>query len=78
MIKTILYFDAINLYGWTMSESLPYDEIEMWHGHSNLYIDKLEEIKNTLDDSDVGCFSEIDLRYPDNLKEKNKEFPILS
>ena len=26
--KKILYIDAKNLYGWAMSESLPYDEIK--------------------------------------------------
>ena len=26
--KKILYVDANNLYGWAMSESLPYDEIK--------------------------------------------------
>ena len=26
-IKKILYIDANNLYGWVISESLPYDEI---------------------------------------------------
>ena len=30
--KKILYIDAINLYGLSMCQPLPYDEIEMWHG----------------------------------------------
>ena len=34
--KKILYIDAINLYGWAMSESLPHDEIETWYGHPDL------------------------------------------
>ena len=29
----ITYVDATNLYGHSMSQMLPYDEIEMWHGH---------------------------------------------
>ena len=36
----------------------------------------LEGISNTLDDSDIGNFVEVDLRYPDNIK--NEEFSILS
>ena len=28
----ILFFDANNFYGWAMGESLPYVEIETWHG----------------------------------------------
>ena len=42
--KKVLYIDAFNLYGWAMSESLLYDEIEMWLGHPDLYIKILEEI----------------------------------
>ena len=28
--------DAVKLYCWGMSESLPFDEDEMWHGHPDL------------------------------------------
>ena len=33
----IIYADATNLYGHSMSKILPYDEIEMWHGHFDKY-----------------------------------------
>ena len=49
------------LYGWAMSESLPYDEIKF---DKNV---NLEDILNTLDDSCIGCFVETDLRYPEEL-----------
>ena len=39
-----MYIDATNIYGWAMSESLLYVEIEMWHGLPDLYMNKLEEI----------------------------------
>ena len=68
--KKILYIDAKNLYGHSMSEPLPYDEIKF---------DKkvnLEDILNTPDDSDIGYFIEADLIYPDNIKEKTKNFPF--
>ena len=58
-----------------MSEYLPHDELEMWHGHSDLYMNILEEILNTLDDNDVGYFVKVDLKYPDEMKEKTKNFP---
>ena len=74
--KKILYEDAIKLYGWAMSESLPYDEIEMWYAHPDLYMNKLEEIINNAEDSEIGCFFEVDLRYPDKIKEKTKNFPF--
>ena len=68
--------DATNLYGHSMCQPLPYDKIEMWHGHSDLYMNILEEILNTPDDSDIGHFIEVELRYPDNKKEKTKNFPF--
>ena len=74
--KKILYMDTTNSYGNSMSQMLPYDEIEMWHGHPDLYMDKIEEILNTPDDSDIGYFIEVDLRYPDSIKKKLKKFPI--
>ena len=66
--KKITYMDATNLYGHSMSQMLPYDEIEMWHGHPNLYMNWLEKILNTQDDNEIGYFLEVDLKYPDNLK----------
>ena len=36
-----------------------------------------EEILNTPDDSDIGYFVEVDLRYHDIIKEKTKNFPFL-
>ena len=74
--NTVLYMDATNLYGHSMSQMLPYDEIEMWHGHPDLYINWLEEILNTPDDGDIGYFLEVNLKYPDNIKEKTKNFPF--
>ena len=72
----ISYADTTNLYGHSMSQMLRDDKIEMWHGHPDLYMDKLEEILNTRDDSDIGYFIEIDLRCLDNVKEKTKNFPF--
>ena len=37
---------------------------------------KLEGILNTPDDSDFGYFIEVNLKYPDNIKEKTKKFPF--
>ena len=68
--KKIMYFDANNLYGDSMSQPLPYDEIKF---DNNI---KLEDILNTPDDNDIGYFVEVDLKYPDNIKEKTKNFPF--
>ena len=68
--KKILYIDANNLYGHSMSEPLPYDEIKFDNDV------KLEDILNTPDDSVIGYFVEVDLIYPDNIKEKTTNFPF--
>ena len=46
--KNILYIDATNLYGHSMSQYLPYDEIKFDRDVV------LEDILNTPDDSDFG------------------------
>ena len=66
--RKILYFDTTNLYGHSMSQVLLYDEIEMWHGQPDLYMNKIGEIINTPDDSDIGYFVEVGSRHPDNKK----------
>ena len=70
--KKILYIDANNLYGHSMSQYLPYDEIKF----DNTV--KFEDILNTPDDSDKGYFIELDLIYPDNIKRENKKFSFCS
>ena len=68
--KKIFYIDANNLYGHSMSEPLPYDENKFDNDV------KLEDILITPDDSDIGFFVEVDLKYPDSIKEKTKNFPF--
>ena len=36
-----------------MSQPLPYDNIEIWHGDPDLYMNKLEELLDTPDDGDT-------------------------
>ena len=43
--KKIIYMDATTLYGYSMSQLLPFDEIEIWHRHPELYMKKLEEFE---------------------------------
>ena len=68
--KKILYIDANNLYGHSMSQYLPYDEIKFDNNVT------LEDILNTPDDSDIGYFLEVDLTHPNIIKEKTKNFPF--
>ena len=72
----IIYADATNLYGHSMSQFLPYDKIEMWHGHPVKYWKWLDEIFNTPNDSEIGYFLEVDLKYLDDIKQKTKFFPF--
>ena len=72
--KKILYMDATNLYGHSMSQMLPDDEIEMLHGHPDLYMNWLEDILNTSDDNENVYFLEVDVKYLDKIKEKTKNF----
>ena len=60
--------DATNLYGDSMCQHSPYDEIEMWHGHPDLYMKNLEELLYTPVDFDIGYFVEADLMFSDNMK----------
>ena len=68
--KKSLYIDANNLYGHSMSEPLPFDEIKF-----DKNVD-LEDILNIPDDSDIGYFIEVNMTYPNNTKEKTKKFPF--
>ena len=68
--KKILYVDANNVYGHSMSQPVPFDELKF---DNNV---KLEDILNTPDDSNIGFFIEVDLTYPNILKEKTKNFPF--
>ena len=68
--KKILVIDANNLHGHSMSQPLPFDEIKF---DENV---KSEDILNTPDDSDIGFFVEVDLKFSDNIKEKTKHFPF--
>ena len=60
--KKILYADATNLFDHSMSQMLPYDEFKF---EKNICS---EEILNTPGDNDIGYFSKVDLKYPDNMK----------
>ena len=53
-----------------MSQMFPYDENKFG---KNV---KLEDILKTPGDSDIGYFVEVDLIYPDKIKEKSKHFPF--
>ena len=65
----IIYLDANNLYGWAMSQHLPYDSIEI---NNNI---KIEEVLETPDENEWGYIVECDLIFPKEIHNKLKEYP---
>ena len=65
----LMYWDANNLYGWAMSQYLPYKNISL-----NSEID-IDTILKTDDNSKYGYIVECDLEFPQEIHDKLKEFP---
>ena len=68
--ENILHIDAIILYGHSMSQPLPYNEITF---DRNV---KLPDIIKISDDSDIVYSAEVNLKHPDRKKYERKDFPI--
>ena len=66
----ITYLDMNNLYGWVMSEYLPYREFE-WIENINKF-----DVNSINEKSDTGYFLEVDLEYPDELHELHNDYPL--
>ena len=66
----ITYLDMNNLYGWALSEYLPYGEFEWLEN-----IDKFD-INSINEKSDTCYFLEADLEYPDELHELRNDYPL--
>ena len=50
--------------------------IKMWKRHLECYMNELDDILNTAGNSDIGCFIEVDLNYPEETKHQTKNFPF--
>ena len=59
-----------NLYGWAMSEYLPYGEFK-WLKN----VDKFD-VNLISKQSPIGYFLEVDLEYPDELHELDNDYPL--
>ena len=66
----ITYLDKNNLYGWAMSEYLPYREFEWLQNIDELGIMSINK------KSDVGYILEVDLKYPQELHELHNDYPL--
>ena len=63
----IQYLDANNLYGWAMSEKMPYKDFE-WSEERDL--------EKIFEDEDVGYVLEVDLEYPEELHDLHNDYPL--
>ena len=68
--KFITYLDVNNLYGWTMSEYLPYGRFK-WLKNVDGF-----DVMSISDKSTIGYFLEVDLEYPDDLHEMDNGYPL--
>ena len=78
----ILYIDANNLYGYAMSQYLPYDNFEIALFDESIYKDKtieqfIEILMDIKSDSDKGMILEVDIDYPIDLHDLHNDFPLL-
>ncbi|KAJ8909476.1 hypothetical protein NQ315_002673 [Exocentrus adspersus] len=67
-VKYLTYFDVNNLYGWAMSQYLPYADFR--------WVDTNIDVLNISDESDQGYILEVDLEYPIHLHDAHKDFPL--
>ena len=66
----ITYLNKNNLYGWTMSEYLPYGEFNWLKNDDKFDVNSINE------KSDTGYFLEVNLEYPDELHELHNDYPL--
>ena len=66
----ITYLDKNNLYGWSMSEYLPYKEFKWLENVDELDVMSIDK------KSDVGYILEVDLKYLDELHDLHNDYPL--
>ena len=66
----ISYLDMNNLYGWAMSEYLPYCGFKLFKN-----VDEFD-VMSISEKSPIGYFIEVDLEYPDKLHELHNDYPL--
>lgn len=68
----LMYWDANNLYGWAMSQSLPEGNFRWLEDNEIAAIDWTKTRKG----SDTGYVIECDLQYPKELHDKHNDYPL--
>ena len=67
----LMYLDANNLYGWAMSQPLPYRDFK-WIDTEEIILDNYHE------NSNKGIILEVDLEYPEELHDLHNDYPCAS
>ncbi|KAJ4445491.1 hypothetical protein ANN_07299 [Periplaneta americana] len=70
--SAIYYVDANNLYGFAMSQKLPYGGFA-WLTDEEIHHFDLQAVN---DDSEIGYVLEVDIEYPNHLFEKHRDLPF--
>ena len=66
----ISYLDMNNLYGWAMSQYLPYEGFK-WLKNVDEF-----DVMSINEKSPIGYFPKVDLKYPDELHELHNDYPL--
>ena len=66
----VTYLDMTNVYGWAMSEYLPFGEFKWLKNVDAFNVNSINE------KSEIGYFLEADLEYPDELHELHNDYPL--
>eukprot|EP00795_Rhopilema_esculentum_P004826 gene4826-21150_t len=70
--NTLMYLDANNLYGWAMSQPLPYGGFKMLDDVRNVNITEILSKPN----QDIGYIFKVDLEYPTHLHDAHSDLPL--
>ena len=70
--KFIMYLDAYNLYGWVMSQYLPYSKFR-WLSVKEISRFCLDSIS---ENSPVGYILDVDIEYPSELHDLHNDYPL--
>ena len=68
--KFIIYLDMNNLYGWPMSEYLPYEGFKLLKNVDGFDVNSISK------KSPIRYILEVDLEYPDELHESHSDYPL--
>ena len=71
-IKTIVYWDANNLYGWAMTQDLPVYDFKFL---SQKEIDSFD-LKTISENSEIGYILEVHLEYRKELYDIHSDYPL--